>query len=490
MECPPHAVHVCEYCLRCCTTNEVLQRHQLSCSQHHAQRIEMPKADKNGNPPTMRFKNIEHQLPAPFTIYADLECILQPYDTASPTPSSSSTTPLQKHVACGAAYHIVSTDKRFHRKPTVLRGENVMTEFVERLLSDVAQLKKYLRNIIKMTPLSAEQRDEFYTSTECHICRQVFKETDRRVRDHDHITGAYRGAAHSHCNLNYRLHVSKMKISVFIHNLRNYDAHLILSAVKPEHGLISIIPNNTERYISYQIGDIIFKDSCQFMPSSLSNLISNLKPSDFIQTQLYLACQNSTQASPDVWDDDEEEDTFGIPDPLPSPDDNPILFSFEDPTDYRNSPFHQPLLNASEQSVADHQLQLLTRKGVYPYEFMDNFEKFHDSSLPSIDAFFSTLTNRSVTSEDYDHAQRVWDEFGCTTLGDYHDLYLLSDILLLADVFESFKSTCLRHYNLDPTHYYTSPGLAFDAALKMTAIELELLEDIDMHLFVEDGELF
>ena len=262
--------------------------HQLSCSQHHAQRIEMPKPDKEGNPPTMRFKNIEHQLPAPFTIYADLECILWPYDTTSPNPSTSSTTPHNKHIACGAAYYIVSTDKRFHREPTVLRGENVMSEFIERLISDVAQLKQYLRNIVKMKPLSAEQRTEFDSATTCHICRRVFMESDRRVRDHDHITGAYRGAAHASCNLNYRLHVSKTKITVFIHNLRNYDAHLILSAAKPEHGPITVIPNNTERYIWYQIGDIIFKHSCQFMPSSLSTLTSNLQPSDFIHTKLHL----------------------------------------------------------------------------------------------------------------------------------------------------------------------------------------------------------
>ena len=245
-------------------------------------------------------------------------------------------------------------------------------------------------------------------------------------------------------------------------------------------------------HISYQIGDIIFKDSCQFMPSSLSTLTSNLQPSDFIHTKLHLTCQHSTPSSPDDCDDDEEEDTFGIPDPLPppGPDDDPIMFSFDDPTDYRNTPFQQPQPNALEQPVTEQQLQLLTRKGVYPYEFMDNFEKFHDSSLPSKDAFYSTLTGQSVSDEDYTHAQRVWNEFNCNTLVAYHDLYLVTDILLLADIFESFKSTCLHHYHLDPTHFYISPGLAFDAALKMTAIELELFTDIDMHLFVEDGMFF
>ena len=85
------------------------------------------------------------------------------------------------------------------------------------------------------------------------------------------------------------------------------------------------------------------------------------------------------------------------------------------------------------------------------------------------------------------YAQQVWDTFGCTTLGDYHDLYLRTDVLLLADVFENFRKTALSNYNLDPVHYYTLPGYSWDALLKSTNIELEQITEPDMYLFIEKG---
>ncbi|MEW8615643.1 MAG: DNA polymerase, partial [Candidatus Thiodiazotropha sp.] len=107
--------------------------------------------------------------------------------------------------------------------------------------------------------------------------------------------------------------------------------------------------------------------------------------------------------------------------------------------------------------------------------------------LPPKEAFYSKLSDAHISDEDYTHAQKVWATFGCKTLGDYSDLYCRTDVLLLADVFETFRKTCLRQYGLDPAHYYTSPGLSWDALLKKTGVELELLTDYDQHLFIEKG---
>ena len=123
----------------------------------------------------------------------------------------------------------------------------------------------------------------------------------------------------------------------------------------------------------------------------------------------------------------------------------------------------------------------------FPYDYMDSFERFNETQLPSKDDFFSQLTQDAITDEQYCHATKVWGTFNLQTMGDYHDLYLKSDILLLADVFENFRSTCLQYYKLDPCHYYTSPGLSWDAMLKMTDIKLELMTDIDMFQFIEKG---
>ena len=132
-------------------------------------------------------------------------------------------------------------------------------------------------------------------------------------------------------------------------------------------------------------------------------------------------------------------------------------------------------------------LDLLLRKGVYPYDYMDGFDRLSETKLPSIKDFYSMLNDEHISLKDYTHAQNVWNHFNCETMRDYHDLYLKSDVLLLADVFENFRDLCLENYKLDPAYYYTAPGLFYDACLKKTNINLELLTDPTMHLMIEKG---
>ena len=101
--------------------------------------------------------------------------------------------------------------------------------------------------------------------------------------------------------------------------------------------------------------------------------------------------------------------------------------------------------------------------------------------------FYSCLSGCGITDEDYAHAQDVWNAFSCKTLGDYHDLYVATNVMLRADVFENSRKVCQEKYGLDPAHYYSAPGLSWDALLKKTGVELELLTDLDMHLFIERG---
>ena len=187
---------------------------------------------------------------------------------------------------------------------------------------------------------------------------------------------------------------------------------------------LKCIPNNMEKYISFSLGNLRFIDSFQFLLSSLDSLVSSNKPEDF-----------------------------------------EIIKQFETDPAKRS---------------------LLLRKGVYLYEYMDSFERFNKESLPPKDAFYSKLTKSSISDEDYEHAKKkVWEAFECEDLGTYHDLYLLTDTFLLADVFANFRKTCLKNYGLDPAHYYTSPGLSWDALLKLTSMKLELFTDFNMYLFIE-----
>ena len=227
-----------------------------------------------------------------------------------------------------------------------------------------------------------------------------------------------------------------MKIPVIFHNLRGYDSHFIMQEIgeivknnayinkKGEKCQmnINVIPNNMEKYMAFMLGNhLTFLDSFQFMSSSLEKLVSNLP---------------------------------------------------------------KEALKYTSEVFEGKDLDLMVRKGVYPYDYMDSFDKFNEK-LPSKEEFYSILNNEHISDEDY--AQDVWNTFSCKNMGDYHNFYLASDVLLLADVFENFRQTCLEYYKLDPCHYFTSPGLSWDAMLKMTEIKLELMTDIDMFQLIEKG---
>ena len=129
----------------------------------------------------------------------------------------------------------------------------------------------------------------------------------------------------------------------------------------------------------------------------------------------------------------------------------------------------------------------MLRKGVYPYEYMDTWERFNEISLPSKEDFYSNLNMVDISDTDYRHPNNVFKRFKLENLGNYHDLYVQSDTLLLADVFNNFRDMCIKEYELDPAHFLSLLGLAWQACLKKTNIELELLTDYDMLLMVEEG---
>ena len=307
---------------------------------------------------------------------------------------------------------------------------------MEAMLEEVKYCKKVMKTEFnKPLKMTKEDEEKFQKADECHICNKKYNETDVRVRDHCHITGKYRGSAHKDCNLNFQI---SDKIPVIFHNLRGYDSHFIMQEIgeivkkntytnkKGEKCQMNInaIPNNMEKYMAFMLGNhLTFIDSFQFMSSSLEKLVSNLPKES---------------------------------------------------------------LKYTSKKFKGEKLDLMAQKGVYPYDYMDSFDKF-DEKLPTKEDFYSILNNQHISDDEYKHAQTVWSTFSLKNMGEYHNLYLKSDILLLADVFENFRKTCLEYYKLDPCHYFTSPGLSWDAMLKMTNIKLELMTDVDMFQFIEKG---
>jgi len=132
-------------------------------------------------------------------------------------------------------------------------------------------------------------------------------------------------------------------------------------------------------------------------------------------------------------------------------------------------------------------MRLVTQKGVYPYEYMDSETKFLDPELPPVEAFYSKLADENVTAEEYIRAEEVWSVFEMKTMHDYHDLYLKTDVLLLADVFETFRNVSFQKYGLDCMHYITLSSFSWLAMLKFTGVKLELFTEPEQLLFVERG---
>ena len=144
-------------------------------------------------------------------------------------------------------------------------------------------------------------------------------------------------------------------------------------------------------------------------------------------------------------------------------------------------------VNTSEHFKNDEEFELMTKKGIYPYDYITSFDKLNERRLPYRKDFYSKLSNKECSQEDYHNAIKVWFKFKCKTLLDYHNIYLVSDVLLLSDIWENFRYVCYKNYGLDCEYYYTAPGLSWDAMLKFTGIELELITNIDKYLFVEKG---
>ena len=432
-----HRKHFCMYCLQCFSSEEVLKNHKDNCIQLNGeQAINMP--DKSNN--TLKFNNFHKQQPVPFVIYADFEAITEKISGCRPNNNKSFTEAYQKHTDCGFGYKVVCCyDDKYTQPMKIYRGEKAVYTFLEYMLDEVKYCKRIIKKEFnKPLNMTKENEEEFQKADECHICNKKYTADDIRVRDHCHITGKFRGSAHQECNLQLRLNQDKIKIPVIFHNLRGYDSHFIMQEIgqivkdyeytnkngKKCQMNINAIPNNMEKYMAFMLGNhLTFLDSFQFMSSSLEKLVGNLPKESLKYTSKM----------------------------------------------FKGTKF-----------------DLMVRKGVYPYDYMDSFDKFN-SPLPKKEEFYSILNNEHISDENYKHAQNVWNTFNLKNMGEYHDLYLQSDILLLTDVFENFRKTCLEYYKLDPCHYFTSPGLSWDAMLKMTDIKLELMTDVDMFQFIEKG---
>jgi len=401
-----------------------LIEHLKECEKYDEVKTELPVKDK-----FIKFKNFKNKILAPFIMTADFESLTEECSEKA----GKSTHKYQKHKAISYCLKLISFDGKMDKIYKYI-GEDCVEHFLKKIDKIQYKIKKFIQQTNIPYDLTNKEEEHFKNTNICHICEKEI--TDEKVVDHDHLTGNYRGPAHYDCNINYNL--KYFSVPVIIHNLKNYDGHLIIekigSILKEKNEIykkqrFNIIANNSEKYVTIQWNSLKFVDSFQFMAASLDTLSKNLTKDEKIHTLKF----------------------------------------------------------CSDKKYNNEQIDLLLRKGVFPYDWFNNIEKLKETKLPDKKDFYSKLEKKHISESEYKHAQKVWEKFNCKTFQDYHDLYLYVDVVLLADVFENFRKICYKNYGLDPANYLTAPSLAWDAFLKYTKVEIELIDNIDMYLMIEKG---
>jgi len=429
----------CANCFNSFSNKELRNNHEKICSLNKARIEEVPEKGDN----IIKFKNFERTHRLDYIAYVDFECVLNPNCSEICAECSS------LKCKCDASYIedinaqlpicysflVLGPNRKIVHEDTYV-GEDAHVRFVAHLLeqerlwiSDLLQMK----NQITMT--DSDQVD-FLNSTSCYICKKDFTTETVKCRDHCHFTSTYLGAACQSCNLRRR---RPKKLKIFAHNSSRYDMHFIIKALAnftDDIINISVLPYNGENFRTMRFNSFEIMDSLAFLQESLNQLANNLKESNHsydILRQTYLTKKNGRLC----------KDRF----------------------------------------------DMVLGKSFFPYEYCTSFEKMRSTKkMPKQREFYSTLSEQSITREDYRFAKSVWKEFNMKNLVDYTALYCKIDVVILAEVFEKFRDEMIKFSQIDPAHYISLPAYGYDSMLKITKSEIELPTDIDIVQFLEMGK--
>ena len=383
--------YVCNGCgIAIFSTAKALEKHHQDCGRCD---YKLPDTFK------LEFKNYQNSVEVPFIIYADFESYFE--DLSDNKEMNTGKIVFNKiHKPLAFCFMTVCrSDKKLNNKEIYI-GKNADKKFAEELYNEAIRIEEILSEPLDMIEVDY---NEYNKAKECYICKKKFIEEDmnyKKVRDHDHINGKYRGAAHNVCNLQYtKLNYT---IPVVFHNLEGYDLHLFIESLAKYTNKYSIIPKSKEKYLSMSINLIDsrirlkFIDSLHFVTGSLAENAKRL--SSF---------------------------KFTLDDTLKS-----------------KQVFPYSYLTASK--VKD--IDAILMESSLPFESKD---------------WINDLTKEATSQNDIDYAHKIFGMYGCRNIKDYTLLYLDTDVILLAEVFENFRDVSMKTYNLDPSWYYTTPGFAW-----------------------------
>ena len=440
---------ICRWCLLHVTQQkEIHDNHLEICRgiKKNPQADRMPTEKNGGN--IYKFKNWKRRMQVPYHIVADFEALARVLSKEE-INQLKKTHKIEEQEACSYLYVKVRYDGVYEPLKLYV-GKNAAQRFITDMTKEALAIRKEYKEPVEMLPLTYQEEREHNNAIKCWVCKKIF--SGDKVKDHCHITGKYRGAAHKSCNLALQIKPHQMHIPCMFNNLSGYDSHLIMQGIGAIEcqDEIEAIPFNMEKYMAFKLGSLRFIDSQQFIKGSLDKLAANLGA---------VKCKADPCTNPNhLWKIDDRR-CFGRPE-------NFKITKSQAPPEHHDIYF---------------------KKGIFPYQYMNSWDKFNETSLPPKEAFYSSLTNTHITDKEYEFAQEVWKRTGCKTLRDYHDIYLKTDVLLLADIFQNFREMAYEKYGLDPLWYYSTPGFAWDALFLMTGQEVELITDQDMYMMVEKG---
>jgi len=436
--------HMCNGCFQSFPSEKMRDYHQEGCPGLNGtpQKVTMPEKGKNN---IEKFKNYARMINAPCVIVADFESDNKKFNESY----GGNMRKLAEQKANSFCYTVNWIDTQEIWGPFIYRGPNATEEFVKRIDQELIRINDIFA-IKAERIVTDEYQEKFDNADKCWICNEELGLD--KVWDHCHITGKFRGASHNSCNLKLQITPWKTPVPIVFHNFRGYDSHLICESVGRSVNAkqISVIAETFERYKSMKVGQLKYIDSMQFMNSSLAKLAENLGA---------VKCKDTNCKHFHRIDGDRCFGTLA----------------------------NHKVTRKIYRDFSPEKIALLCRKGVYPYEYIDSHDRFNETELPLFHEFHGKL-NGKIHQKDYNHAKKVWKEFRCKNLGEYHDLYLKTDVLNLTDIWTKFRETSMKYYKLDPSHYVSAPALSWDAMLKMTGVEIELFTEISMHDFIEKAK--
>ena len=421
----------CLHCLNSFYNEEKKEQHMTICCLNKPRKEETP----NEKEKIIKFKNYEHQSKLEYFGFLDFECLLPDIRKKCPQCltlkckcENSHTLDVHEQIPITYSLVIIGPNETIIHERTK-SCINAHFDLVDHLLEQEDLWIKNLLSVKEEMKMTKKEQVIFDNSKFCYMCETKFSQNVVKCRDHSHTSGKFLGAACQSCNLRRR---RPSCLRLFMHNASKYDMHFIIQAMArfPEQiKNISVLPYNGENFRTLRFNSFLFLDSMSFLPSSLAQLSFDLSQTDHgynVLKQTYLS-------------------EYGIEDVL--------------------------------------------RKGVFPYEYCTSFKKMiNTKKIPKIEAFKSVLSESTISHEDHQFAQKMWNLFGCENLIDYIEVYCKIDTILLAEIFIAFRNKMFTFSELDPCWYISLPSFGFDTMLKLTKNEIELPTDITMVQFLEQAK--